>query len=79
MKMYLYSVEWADGQPRKMFPTCEEAKAERLPHECVIEYTFSLEEREPVVWYNGIVFERDEELETNEEEEKKNEDITTDV
>ena len=57
MKMFLYSVEGADGQPRKMFPTCDEAKAERLSHEYIVEYTFSLEDSEPIVYPELLVLE----------------------
>ena len=61
MKMFLYSVEGPDGQPRKMFPTCDAAKAERLSHEYVVEYTFIFEDSEPVVYPELLVLEGGEE------------------
>ena len=65
MKKYFYSLVGADGQTGQVFPTCDEARAERQPNEDVVEYTYNLEDRwedgEPVVWYNGIVFEGEEE------------------
>ena len=49
-KFILYSVEGADGTPRQMFSDLEEAERKRLPQEYVVEYTFALQEKEPVVY-----------------------------
>ena len=49
-KFILYSVEGADGTPRLMFSSLEEAVLKRLPQEYVVEYTFALQEKEPVVY-----------------------------
>ena len=50
MMMYMYAVEDKNGQPRSMFSTLDEAKANRQPTEFVIEYAFSLEGSEVVVF-----------------------------
>lgn len=49
-RMYMYSVEEADGNPRSLFSDVAEARAARLPHEYVVEYCFNLESSEPVVY-----------------------------
>tara|TARA_R100001082_G_C4331618_1_gene145916 strand:- start:89 stop:280 length:192 start_codon:yes stop_codon:yes gene_type:complete len=50
MRMYMYSVEKADGNPRSLFSDVAEARAARQPHEYVVEYCFNLESSEPVVY-----------------------------
>ena len=50
MMMYMYSVEDKNGQPRSMFSTLDEAKANRQPAEYVVEYSFGLEDSETVVF-----------------------------
>lgn len=48
MMMYMYAVEDKNGQPRSMFSSLKEARANRQPEEYVIEYAFSLEGSEVV-------------------------------
>tara|TARA_Y100001973_G_scaffold81168_1_gene119619 strand:- start:431 stop:616 length:186 start_codon:yes stop_codon:yes gene_type:complete len=50
MKMYMYSVEDKNGQPRSMFATLDEAKASRQPEEYVAEYIFNVEDSEIIVF-----------------------------
>ena len=50
MMMYMYSVEDKNGKPRSMFSSLDEAKANRQPSEFVVEYAFSLEGSECVVF-----------------------------
>ena len=50
MRMYMYSVEKADGNPRSMFSDVTSAREARQPDEYVVEYCFSLESSEPVVY-----------------------------
>tara|TARA_A100001391_G_C4914692_1_gene237441 strand:+ start:129 stop:317 length:189 start_codon:yes stop_codon:yes gene_type:complete len=60
-KFILYSVEGADGTPRQMFSDTEEAERKRLPHEYVVEYTFALQEKEPVVYPSHLTLAPEEE------------------
>ncbi len=47
--MYMYSVEDKWRQPRMMFASLEDAKANQQPSEFIVEYTFSLEDSETIV------------------------------
>ena len=59
MNMYMYSVEDKTGTPRAMFSSLDEAKANRQPLEYVVEYTFTLEDSETIVFPFTIDFEEE--------------------
>ena len=50
MNMFMYSVENRHGEPRAMFSALEEAKANRQPTEYVVEYRFTLDDSETLVF-----------------------------
>jgi len=59
MNMYMYSVEDKTGTPRAMFASLEDAKTNRQPSEYVVEYRFSLDDSETIVFPFTIDFEEE--------------------
>lgn len=57
MMMYMYSVEDKDGQPRQMFSSLDDAKANRQPLEYIVEYKFSLDDSETIIYPSNLSLE----------------------
>ncbi len=61
MMMYMYSVEDKNGQPRQMFSSLDDAKANRQPSEYVVEYRFTLDDSETIVFPSNLTLDFGEE------------------
>jgi len=61
MMMYMYSVEDKNGQPRQMFSSLDTAKANRQPLEYVVEYRFTLDDSETIVFPSNVTLDFGEE------------------